>query len=228
MNTTKRSGQVCFIVIAILLLCRCNNHATDGQASSSSQTPIGFLPDSLFVLKNWMSSDIDSASMVNAVAMDSFYSENIVGAILVDEKLFTTPDQIKGRIYGRFISKQNKIGAYTPIIIAVNGDDYGAIFYALLDSSLRPVSYFRMQGGISAGPDEITDSTVVLPRDRHSVISGLSIHTYDLIETDWIDSTKNFKDIDSITFSTQIDEQTGRIITRQLDSVHYKRGLVNH
>ena len=146
---------------------------------------------------------------------------------MVAEKLFTSPDQIRGRLHGRFISKQNRVGALTPIIIAVNGDDYGAFFYTLLDSNLRMVSYFRMQGGLSAGPDEVTDSTVVLPRDRHSVIDGLSIHTYDLIETDWMDSLKNYIDIDSITFSTQIDEKTGRISTRQLDSVRYKRTILS-
>lgn len=227
MNTTKLLFRTFFIATVILSLCGCKDHATDGQANSFTQTSIGFLPDSLFVLKNWNSSDIDSASMVNAVEMDSICNEKIVGAILVGEKLLTSPDQVKGRLHGRFISKQNKLGVYTPIILAVNGDDYGAIFYALLDSNLRPVSYFRMQGGLSAGPDEVTDSTVVLPRNRHSLIKGLSIHTYDLIETDWMDSLKNYIDIDSINFSTQIDEKTGRITTRQLDSVRYKRIILS-
>jgi len=155
--------------------------------------------------------------------MDSSYKKKIIVPVIMSEKIVDDPDYPMVYLRSRFISRQEKIGSLTPIVVSVGGDDYGALFYILIDSNLTPISYYRMYGGISAGPDKMTDTSIVLPRDRHTSISGLQIHSYDLIETDWIDSTKNYKDIDSINYTATIDPSTGRITTDRLDSTHYRR-----
>jgi hypothetical protein len=127
---------------------------------------------------------------------------------------------------GRFVSKQKSIGDFTPIVVLVNGDDYGGLFYILLDKDFNPVSHFRLNGGFNGGPNYIGDSLVELSPTRHSFIDGNKIKTYSVTEIIRTDKRQHPSTFDSINFISEI-LPTGQVVSKQLDSTRYERTSVN-
>jgi hypothetical protein len=121
-----------------------------------------------------------------------------------------------------FISMQEKVHGYTPILIELSGDDYGGIFYILLDQNNNPVSALEVFGGFCAGPGGETDSTLLLCLQKHSIFKSDSIHTWELRTWASTDSIPKPDLVDSITWHSKI-EPDGRIITKQIDSVRCYR-----
>jgi len=123
----------------------------------------------------------------------------------------------------RFVSKQKIIDGFTPIVVWVTGDDYGALFYILLDKNYNAISYFKLSGGECGGPDYVSDTLIELCPLRHSFIEEKKIRTYSLTEI--IRTSEKGKEasiFDSVNYVSEI-LTTGKIQTKQIDSTRYER-----
>jgi len=189
------------------------------------------LPDSLFALKNIENVDLiynnvryiddglflDSSKKVKFVALDTIYKAKILAPILKQE-LSVDMDYVKSFMDSYFISKQEKIGDYQPLIIWTSGDDYTSLILTLVDSTLKPVSHMVLNGGFLSGPYEINDSLTSWEEEKHSKITGNTIHSYSLNTYVWTDSRNDSAFVDSIIYTSKI-LQNGQIKTEKIDSV---------
>jgi hypothetical protein len=196
------------------------------------------LPDSLFSLKNIENADLvykvkyidnklylDSSKRVEFVALDTTYKLKILAPILKKD-LGVDKDYVKSFLISYFISKQDKIGDYQPLIIWTSGDDYTSLILTLVDSTLNPVSHFVLNGGLFAGPYEINDSLTSWGEDRHSKINGTTINTYSINTYVWTDSRNDSAFVDSIIYKSQIS-QNGLIKTEKIDSIRMIKRIEN-
>jgi hypothetical protein len=224
-----------YLLIGISLYSCSNNSSSEDKEQSSSQTVQ--LADSLFVLRNIDNSLIvnnfwcdpktnyelysDSISKKLFVKLDSAQKQKLIVPIIIKE-LPIDANYVIQNMRALFISKQKQIGDYTPIIVWVDGDDFGALYYVTLDKELNIISYFKMNGGEEGGPSYGADSTMELPTIRHSYINGNEIHTYTLTEFVKPDSIKHPSIFDSVNYVSNI-LPSGQIETKRIDSVRFKR-----
>ncbi len=197
-----------------------------------------WLPDTLFALKNIENTDLvnrvkyidnklflDSLSKVKFVALDTIYKLIILAPILKQD-LGVDKDYVKSFMISYFISKQEKVGDYQPIIIWISGDDYTSLMLVLVDSTLNPISHLVLNGGLFAGPYEINDSLTLWGKDKHSEIKNTIINSYLLNTYVWTDSRNDSAFVDSITYKSQI-LQNGQIKTEKIDSVRMIKLIEN-
>lgn len=217
----------------ILTLVGCSSHSVDSNQ----------LPDNLFLYKDIKNSLLvnrfyydpkddyslypDSTKSNKFVFLDSIQKLRIIVPIMLADygdpkKSAIDSNYIMNLMPARFISKQNKIGDYTPIIVWVNADDYGALIYILLDKNLNPISHFIMNGGPCGGPVSETDSLVELCPVKQSFLNGNHISSYIIKEFVRIDSIKKPSIIDSVRYLSTI-LPSGQIETKWLDSTRYER-----
>ena len=189
------------------------------------------LPDSLFALNKIDNTDfifynvkekgnnlyIDLSKKTEFIALDSNYKLRILSPILKQE-LGVEKDYVDLFMTSYFISKQEKIENYQPLIIWTSGDDYCSLILILIDSTLNPVSHFVLNGGIFAGPYELNDSLTCLGEEKYSKIIGSEIQSYTLNKYVWTDSRNNTTFVDSIIYKSQILEN-GQIKTEKIDSI---------
>jgi len=114
-----------------------------------------------------------------------------------------------------FVSKQKKIGDLQPILIQIEGDDYGSLTMIILDKNHKPIDGYNVDGGPQGGPTELGDSLIKYEVRRYSHIKGTDITTYDITETDHTDTTKKQETIDSEVFKTIIGT-SGTFSTRRI------------
>lgn len=196
------------------------------------------LPDSLFSLKNIENADmlykvkyidnklfLDSSKKVEFVVLDTTYKLKILAPILKKD-LGVEKEYVKSFLISYFISKQDKIGDYQPLIIWTSGDDYTSLILTLVDSTLNPVSHFVLNGGMYAGPYEINDSLTSWGEEKHSTINGTTINTYSINTYVWTDSRNDSAFVDSLTYKSQIS-QNGQIKTEKIDSVRMIKRIEN-
>jgi len=209
-------------LIAIFLSCSISpSQSKESPLSTSSCS----LPDSLFALKN----------ISNSLVAEHFYydtnnscyadsSKRIKLTLLDDTQKRQYIDSIPP--YGRewiigdwqmyFVSKQNKIDSFTPIIVSAGGTDFSALILVLLDTSCHPVSHFILSGG-ECGVDPIECDF------KQSFLNGKQIKSY--VRT--IVDKENLYDsdsllVDSVNFVTEILPD-GSLETKKVDSSRYKR-----
>jgi hypothetical protein len=188
------------------------------------------LPDNLFALKNVHNSSfinkvkfidnrlfLDSSKQVEFFPLDSNLKGKILAPILKMD-LRVESDYVKSFIISYFISKQDKIGDYQPVIIWASGDDYTSLILAVLDSNLCPISHIILYGGQFAGPYEINDSLTSWGEEKQSIIEGNQIKSTVLTTYVWTDSRNDSAFIDSISYKSKI-LGTGKIMTEKLDSI---------
>lgn len=223
------------IILGITLLSCSNKIVNNNKAIDQFQ-----LSDSLFPYQNIKSSLItkhfcydreknicftDSTKRKTFTFLDSLQKVRFIApAILCENKgnENITDEYITHFMEAFFISKQKKIYEFTPIVVAVNGDDYGALFLILLNKFNNPISYYRISGGFNAGPVEETDSTLILGPVRESFLHDTEIYSYELSEIKKLDTIKQMSIVDSITFKSKI-LPSGKFETIKLDSVRYER-----
>jgi hypothetical protein len=114
-----------------------------------------------------------------------------------------------------FISKQDKIGQFQPIVIYITGDDYTSLTMIILNKNNDYVSGFNVHGGMLSGPEEVGDSIEKFEARRYSIIGKSEITTFKIDESDFTDSLKRPSIIDSIVFKSYIDNK-GKIKTKQI------------
>ncbi len=226
-----------------LFLLACSNGQTANKEGNLIATTAQ-LPDSLFPFHNIKNSLVtekfyydretfflytDSTKKRAIVHLDSLQKLKFIAPVMVVEFKTQFKDNpnldtnyVVNFMNAFFISKQNKVYDFTPVIASVSGDDYGALFYIILDESFRPISHYRISGGFCAGPWDGPDSTIQMCPDRQSFLNDTEISSYELNEFIRPDSLKRPSIIDSITYLTKI-LPSGQIETKRLDSIRYER-----
>ena len=223
---TSSLSRLLYCAAIGLSLYACHIDSSAPQATTQAAESSDLLPDSLFILHDMTTTEIDPKILVHAREMDTIFKRKILVPIVISDitadSVGVDDTHIMYEMTGRYISKQKKIGAFTPVILFATGDDYSALFYVMLDSSLHLVSYYRIWGGLSAGPDDISDILITEGWDRHSpVIGAAEIHSYELNHYSWIDTLKKYDEVDSVSYLTRISA-FGRFATTRLDSVRYR------
>jgi hypothetical protein len=217
--------------VFIILIC-CLYSCSNSKQETTNKLQ---LSDSLFALKNLGYADInrtkfidnglytDSTKKVEFIPLDSFYIEKILAPILKQE-LGVDKDYVKSFMYSYFISIQEKIGNNRPLIIWSSGDDYESMILAIVDSTLKPVSYLVLSGGIFAGPYEVDDSLSSWGEDKYSIINDKRIESYTINAYVWTNSQNDTAIIDSIIYHSEILEN-GMIITNKVDSIRFSKTI---
>jgi hypothetical protein len=201
------------------------------------KTEIAELPDSLFPFKDIKNSLIvnnlwyntstyelfaDSAKQTHFIRLDSIQRLKIMLPVMIKE-IDADTSYILQYMPAVFVSKQKKVGEYTPIIVLITGDDYDGLFYILLDKQLNYVSHLLLHGGIDGGPNYLPDSVMEMPPTIHSFLNGREIYSHYLTEYFRpADTVKHFSIFDSINYKSVI-LPSGQIQTTMVDSVRFKR-----
>jgi hypothetical protein len=191
------------------------------------------LPDSLFAMQN----------LISTAALSNIYYDSLGNVYADSTKKIRfkelSGDQVMSFLQGidfdssylrytkaHFIARQNPIGDYTPIVVLVNADDYSALQFVLLDKYFKPVAHYCLHGGFCAGPEADDGKIMEYCPEKQSVINGDEIRSYVLHIFVSDDTTVSPATIDSINYMSKV-VPTGKIETRQVDSVSYKRLIGN-
>jgi hypothetical protein len=217
-------------ILSVLSLFGCSNNKAVGTGSlqlPDSLFAFHDIQNSLFVNQFWYDKKhdfefySDSIRKISFVKLDSIQKMKLIVPIVTSELGVDTSYVIRS-MEARFISKQKKVGEFTPIVVWVNGDDYQELLYLLLDKNLTLTSHFVMYGGPDSGPSDRADSTMILQPYRHSFIKGNEIRSYALFERLRVNSVERPSIFDSITYISKI-LPTGQIKTQRVDSIRYER-----
>ncbi|PTQ96969.1 hypothetical protein C8P68_104463 [Mucilaginibacter yixingensis] len=138
----------------------------------------------------------------------------------IKQELKLDPAYVRDEMNAWFVAKQDKIGDLQPIIIDLEGDDYGAVVMVLLDSNNKYVSGYNISGGEQPGPTEVGDSLEVYQWKNYAVINKNIITNYQLEKTDYTDTLKHVSLIDSVVYKIEIDNK-GRFNKSKLSSKKY-------
>lgn len=212
------------LFIAGIVLASCTNRPNKSITGEAFH-----LPDSLFVLKNLKNTltHIDSATRKKFIEMDTIQKGRIVLPSILNDipQINVKPDYIHNFMQGYFVSEQDTIGEFRPIIVGVSGDDYESLILIVLDKNNTPVSHLLLSGGLEAGPYE--SDSILVNKDRISIIKGNSILTYELYIREHTDTaTENEPNIiDSVSYKSTI-LPNGEIETKKLDSIRIKRTYI--
>jgi hypothetical protein len=212
---------LCSATIMVFLSCSnsTNQHYTNQGSTSSC------LPDSLFAFKNISNSLVaehfyygtnnlcytDSTKKIKLVLFNDTQKKQFIDSIFPYSNEWITGDwQI------HFISKQNKIESFTPIIVSAGGTDYSALILILLDSTCHPVSNFILSGG-ECGDDPVECDF------KQSFLNGKQITSYvrSIIDKENLYNADSLL-VDSVNYVTEI-LPNGRFETKKIDSTRYKR-----
>lgn len=225
-----------FYLSIILLWSGCTSKGVEYASFHGSEKVSDFeLPDSLFPFIDLTSTTFEKSFNKNQDFVD--YPDSILKFRLVEldtlqKRKFIAPffhlemstvdaDYAVHFLKVLFIAKQKKIGNFLPIIFRVEGDDYGALLYVLLDSSHTPVAHFVLSGGDCGGPN-VNGKMIEFCKRKHSEIRGSVIRTCDVSEVIMPDSVPDLSIFDSVNYVTSI-QKNGKIETLKLDSSRYQR-----
>jgi len=213
---------LCFTVVIIFLNC---SNSTNSSNTTQQFTTLCALSDSLFPFKNISNSLIaehlyydtdnsgytDSTKKTKLILLNETQKKQLIDSIPPYSR-----DWIMGDWQIYFISKQNKIGALTPIIVSAGGTDFSGLILILLDSTCHPVSSLILSGG-ECGTDPIECDF------KQSFLNGNRINSYvrSILDRNNLYNADSIL-IDSVNYITEILPD-GRFETRRSDSIRYKR-----
>ncbi|HTL82416.1 MAG TPA: hypothetical protein VL651_11970 [Bacteroidia bacterium] len=220
-----------FILPVILFLfASCNSDAPKKENPPAAPAVIA---DSLFAFHNIRNTEFvkhfwydeahdfqpyaDSTKKIKLVKMDSVMKKKILVPLMDIDASYIV--QYMDAI---FISKQDSMGPYTPIIVRLSGDDYDEVMMILLNSKCEPVSRLSLYGGDCGGPDEIGDSLSLNCPYKQTYFDGTKISSYVLHVYDHTRHEDWPSVIDSVTYETSINPN-GQFITVEKDSTRYRR-----
>ena len=215
------------IIFCILLLVSCSTGKTQQE---------NLLSDDHFVFKNLKNTSLihsfkyqnnrlfsDSTFRTEFVPLDSTFIRLILAPILKKDLGVDAGYTVKFTL-SHFISKQEKLGQYQPIVIYSTADDYASLILAVLDSTFNPISHLILSGGLFAGPYEANDSLTSWGEETFSKINNNEITSFVSKTYVWTDSRDDSEFIDSLLFSSKIRDN-GTIETKLLDSLRIKRKI---
>jgi hypothetical protein len=154
---------------------------------------------------------------------DYFYKEKKLIELDSSQKALLLKPYVKyfppHQYIAHFVSKQDKIGIFQPIILRVVGTDYLTLWLLLIDNDCKPVNVFYLEGENCEGPWE-TDSTIMDCPIKRNKFTKNKIESFEIRTTDFLNSSKSI--IDSLVYITEVNEQ-GEFKTKRTDSVRYIR-----
>ncbi|MBI3509329.1 MAG: hypothetical protein HY064_01595 [Bacteroidetes bacterium] len=204
------------------------------EKKTASLPPV--IPDSLFRMKNmpntmpmfnfWYDPDDnyscyqDSTKKIKFVRLDSAQKEKYLLPVMGD----VDKHYVISYVDAYFISKQDTMNGFTPIIIKASGDDYDEMMMLLLDKKGNVASKLSLSGGECGGPDEIGDSLMLncpylFSTMKNGEVDSYVLHVYDRESKDNITRPSI---IDSVTFISKITGD-GKFETKKKDSTRYER-----
>lgn len=213
-----------FSALPALLIFLASCSAPQEKPDAEEKAKARVLADSLFPFKNISGTLISESRNINYHRLDSAEKMDLVAPIyLADLKQEMTADYFIHWQTAVFVSKQEKIGNFTPIIVSIGGDDFDALYYILLDEAQTPVSGIQIGGsGICGGPEEVSDSLLRLCPVRTSILKKDRISTSVVRMTFQPDSVKHPTLVDSIIYTSKVLPD-GKIETRLKDSIRMQR-----
>lgn len=190
------------------------------------------IADSKFVFKNLTDTRItelfelynnvyytDSTKKVTLTPLSKEEKLKLISAFLSKE-LNVTAEYARDWMNAYYISRQDKIGDLQPIILKIDGDDYGSVTLILLDKNNNYVSGYNIAGGMLPGPNERGDSLIVYNWRSYARLNKGAITNYDLERSDYKDTTKKVSLIDSIITSIRFDDK-GRFSSSVIEVKHF-------
>lgn len=138
----------------------------------------------------------------------------------IKQELKLDPAYVRDWMNAWFVAKQDKIGGLQPVIIRLDGDDYGAVTMILLDDNNRYVGGCNISGGEQPGPTEVGDSLEVYSWKDYAVINKNVIINYQLERTDYKDKSKHISVVDSVVYRIKIDNK-GQFNKSRIGSTKY-------
>lgn len=193
-----------------------------GQTRKTYDIEKDCLPDNLFVV----------AGLKESMILDDFkfnkdWDYYYLGKKLIELDSLEKTELLKPFVeyfppyqyIAHFVSKQDKIGNFQPIILRVVGTDYLTLWLLLVDNDCKPVNVFYLEGENCEGPWE-TDSTIMGCAIRRNKFNKDKIESYEIRTTDFLNSNKSV--IDSLVYTTEISDR-GEFKTKRTDSVRYAR-----
>ena len=213
------------IIFCLLLLVYCSTGKTQQE---------NHLSDDHFVFKDLKNTNLihsfkyqdnrlfsDSTFRTEFVPLDSAFKRLILYPILKKD-LGVDADYTVKFTLSHFISKQEKLGQYQPIVIYSTADDYASLMLAVLDSTFSPISHLILSGGQFPGPYKAYDSLTSWGEETFSKLNGNEITSFVTKTYVWTDSRDDSSFIDSLLFSSKIRDN-GTIETNLIDSLRIKR-----
>lgn len=201
--------QICAIFVGLCLF-----------SCSRYEQPLNNLElhDSLFKLKNINSTRLSEKEEEMAFAEMNEQQKQFLMVPIMTKELKVDSTYVIRFMNCKFISKQDLTDGYTGFIAQVNGDDYEARFYILLNNNNQMTSYFRLSGGFCGGPGESEKGFTKLCPVRYSQINQSEITTY--VITEMLSNNPNGKKTitDSVTYKSIISSD-GKINTVRTDSI---------
>jgi hypothetical protein len=217
-----------YVIILSLCLNGCGESTPSAETLStrSLQSAYRMTADTIFHIPESavINTPIDSALLSRGIELDSAMKRGILLPIIIADSL-PVDEGYATSAYVRcdLIARMKAIGRYIPIVIHAHGDDYNAIYYALIDSGCHTVSHYLLCGAFGTeGPAFIANNFIVRELPRHSLVSGSEIHTYDVTLFIPTDTLRKYSDFDSISYLSHV-LPSGHIIPSRVDSFHYRK-----
>ena len=207
-----------FFLLLILFSCNGNKPESIKEANTKFSLPdklFKFKPGKKITLIDWnFNSDVQKQKLVELDSLQKLKLLAPLGTINdLPYNYFTT----------EFVSKLGKTGSFSPIILSMNADDYSGLYYVLLDSNLKPVSYYKLYGGSCAGPGMVSDSIIERCPTKTSIINTKGISSFEINEV--VHLKKGTSTIDSTCYFTKI-LSSGKMVTTKTSSKRYERRTI--
>jgi hypothetical protein len=214
----------CFCV---LLMIACSN---PDKSKTSKEVNNTLNADSNFVYRN-----IQDISFMDTMILDDFINQNfrklngkekidyLYDYISQEDGSKISKDWIKQDLEAFIVARQERIGAFEPILIKVFGTDFTALVLVNLDENDKVHSGYPIFCTENSGP-EISEDTLIVTRPKvRCTFSKNVINTEKLTGTIQINpnAKKDIFYIDKITYKTIISE-SGKFSTVKIDSIRYQ------
>jgi hypothetical protein len=190
------------------------------DALNQGSVPLKFtLHDSLFKFKNIESTEFLRRTRIESLTpLDSFQKR-----ILIKPFVRYFKDQLEAWD-ARFISKQNKIGDYQPIIMYLLTTDYLAIWLMILNKDLEPISYVIIGGQGDHTEPEISekDSTYKDLPIKYCDFKDNQIILHSIVATVNYKNEKKQSLIDSTNYQITLNSE-GKINVLKINGFQYYR-----
>jgi hypothetical protein len=228
------------LLTAILSVIGCSDKKKGNAHILSKQDSMvnadtSFLADKNFIYKNTRNTkDIKfTAKLSNGkIYTDTTYKTAFVEltesqriqliAPFVAKEMRMDETYVKGYMLAYFISKQNKIAEFQPVIIEIIGNDYSSLILIVLDKNNKPVDGLNLENGNQGNYVNIDDSLTRHDKACYSYLDNDVVTKYEIIETNYKDAAKKDIIIDSNVFVSTIS-QIGKITTKQVVKAHFKK-----
>lgn len=216
-------------LLLLLVLWACNNKQPVNSSGTEDITEQDYLADSLYKFHNYTGRiDLNTVDTKNLVACDSIFKLKYANNIIVVDTVTLRAVYPFYECY--FVSKQQKILNYQPIIVRINADDYFAFILMVLDGNRNLISWKELSGGFCGGPAEY-ENKIEYCAENYSIINGSNSFTF-------ISLNKVIPVMDSIvredstlvdSLSYHISINNNGIINKQLtDSTHFIKPYINN